>query len=290
MLAAEGLAAYVVPTAILGGVGLVFGALIAVAHRYFKVYVDPRIATLTEMLPGSNCGACGFAGCRSFAEGLVEGESQPAGCTQMPTESIDDVAHFLGVDAGEAVRRVARLLCAGDANAAPHRAEYRGLETCAAATAVAGGGKGCTWGCLGLGDCEVVCDYDAIVMDRAGLPRVIPDRCTACGDCVEACPKDLFTLMPVEQRLMVQCRSLLEGDRAEAACRVACTACGRCAQDAAPGVIHMEPGLAVVDYARNEDAGPEAIERCPTGAIAWVEGAQFDGRTLEAAASGDSTT
>jgi len=258
-----------------GGVGLVFGGLIALAHKKLHVWEDPRIDAVTGMLPGSNCGACGFAGCRSFAEGLIGGAAQPAGCTQLPPDSIEEVAQYLGVEAGEAVRRVARLLCAGGADVARQQAEYRGLPSCAAAAAVAGGGKACTWGCLGLADCQVVCDYDAIRMSAFGLPVVDPARCTACGDCVEACPKDLFVLMPVTQKLIVQCKSRIEGDEAETLCRVACTACGKCALDAAPGLIEMRDGLAVIDYARNAAATPDATVRCPTGAIAWVEGAQF---------------
>lgn len=267
----------------LGGVGLVFGVLIALAEKKLHVWEDPRLEAVTELLPGTNCGACGYAGCRSFAEGLVGGETAPAGCTQLGVDGVADVADFLGVDAGEAVKRVARLLCAGGVNVAPQRAEYRGLDTCAAASTIAGGGKGCTWGCLGLADCEVSCDYDAIVMNRFGLPVVDPERCTACNDCVEACPLDLFVLMPIEQRLIVQCKSLLEGDEAEALCRVACTACGKCALDAAPGLIEMKNGLAVVDYARNDTAGPEATTRCPTGAITWVDNVQFAGEVKEPA-------
>jgi Na+-translocating ferredoxin:NAD+ oxidoreductase RNF subunit RnfB len=259
---------------ILGGVGLTFAALITLTHRKFKVWEDPRIDAVTDMLPGSNCGACGQAGCRAFAEALVNSKLAPAGCTVMGPDDITDVAGYLGVDAGEANKRVARLLCAGGTNVATQQADYLGLDTCKAAAAVAGGGKGCAWGCLSLADCEVVCDFDAIVMDPYGIPIVLADKCTACGDCVEACPKDLFVLMPVEQRLLVQCKSALEGDEIEAVCRVACNACGRCAMDAAPGLIEMKDGLAVVDYSKNELAGPEAVTRCPTGAIVWLEGAQ----------------
>jgi ferredoxin len=173
---------------------------------------------------------------------------------------------------------VARLLCAGGADVAPPLADYRGLGTCKAAAAVAGGAKSCPWGCLGLGDCAVACTFDAITMSATGLPVVLPARCTACGDCVRACPKDLFVVMPASQRLIVQCKSQLEGDAAERACRVACTACGKCVVDAAPGLIEIRQGLAVIDYAKNALAGPEAIRRCPTGAIAWVQGAQFSAR------------
>jgi Na+-translocating ferredoxin:NAD+ oxidoreductase RNF subunit RnfB len=265
----------ILSAAILGGVGLTFGALIALANHRFKVFEDPRLDVLTDLLPGTNCGACGCAGCRAFAEELAEGSIQPAGCTVMGPDDIETIAEYMGVDAGEANKRVARLLCAGGCDVAPVAAEYRGLETCAAAAAVAGGGKSCAWGCLGLDDCMVACDLDAIFMSETDLPVVIVDKCTACGDCVDACPKDLFTIMPVDHALLVQCRSLLEGDRAEAACAVACNACGRCVMDAKPGVIAMMDGLAVIDYTKNELAGPEAIARCPTDAIVWVEEAQF---------------
>lgn len=260
---------------ILGGVGFAFGVLIAIANKRFKVWEDPRIDGVTDLLPGTNCGACGQAGCRAFAEKLVDGETQPAGCTNMGEDEILDVAGYLGVDAGEATKRVARLLCAGGSDVAVQNARYEGLDSCAAAAAVAGGGKGCSWGCLGLADCADACTFGAITMNDVGLPVVAPDACTACGDCVEACPKDLFTIMPLEQKLIVQCKSLIEGDEAEALCRVACTACGRCADDAQPGVIAMRHGLAVIDYAKNDLAGEEAIQRCPTGAIRWVEYAQF---------------
>lgn len=270
-----GVSSVMISAAILASVGLTFGILIAVVHRKFKVWEDPRIEAVAGLLPGSNCGACGFAGCRGFAEGLVAGTVQPASCTQLGTEGVNEVAGFLGVEAGTAVKRVARLLCAGGSHAAVQYAEYRGLGTCAAAAAVAGGGKACTWGCLGLGDCQAACDYDAIVMNSVSLPVVVPERCIACNDCVEACPLDLFTLMPVDQKLIVQCKNLLEGEAAEAVCQVACNGCARCVQDAEPGVIAIVNGLAVIDYAKNELANAEAIARCPTGAIVWVEGAQF---------------
>lgn len=260
---------------ILGSVGTTFAALIALARRKLWVWEDPRVDAVVDMLPGNNCGACGVAGCRAFAEALVDAQVQPATCTVMGPGDREDVADYLGVAAGEAATRVARLLCAGGCDVAPRHADYLGLETCKAASAVAGGGKACAWGCLGLDDCVVVCDFDAIYMNDVALPVVIPDKCTACGDCVEACPKDLFVLMPLEQKLIVQCKNLLEGDEAEAVCGVACNACGRCAMDAATGLIEIKNGLAVIDYDKNELADEEAIGRCPTDAIVWVEGAQF---------------
>ncbi|HET9984881.1 MAG TPA: (Fe-S)-binding protein [Longimicrobiales bacterium] len=261
--------------AILGGVGVAFGILIALAYRKLRVREDPRIDGVVELLPNNNCGACGFPGCRGFAEALVRKVAAPAGCTVMNTEQRSDVAAYLGVDVGEAVRRVARLLCAGGADVAPRKASYYGVGSCAAAVGVGGGGKACPWGCVGLADCAVSCAFDAIAMNENGLPVVDPDRCTACGDCVEACPLGLFTLLPLDAHLLVQCRNLLEGDAATAVCSVACNACGRCVADAAPGLVSMRGGLAVVDYSKIDLANESAIRRCPTGAIAWVEGAQF---------------
>lgn len=261
--------------AILGGLGHTFGAFIAMAHAKLKVWEDPRIDAVTGLLPGANCGACGYPGCRSFAEGLVEGKVAPAVCTVMGEAEVEAVANFLGVAAGEVSKRVARLLCAGGSDVAKRKAEYYGVGSCAAAVAVTGGGKACTWGCVGLADCAVVCDFDAIHMNEVDLPVVNPAMCTACGDCVDACPLDLFVIMPLDHKLLVQCRNLLEGDEAEEVCAVACTACGRCVQDAAPGLIEILDGLAVIDYEKVELANPEATARCPTGAIVWVEGAQF---------------
>ncbi|MEK7700792.1 MAG: (Fe-S)-binding protein [candidate division NC10 bacterium] len=260
---------------ILGGVGLFFAALIAVTNRKFRVWEDPRIDVVAGLLPGVNCGACGQPGCRAFAEQAVQGTIAPAACTVANPDVRAEIAGYLGVDVGQAVQRVARLLCAGGRDVATDRADYRGLGTCKAAAAVAAGAKACVWGCLSLGDCEVACTFDAIWMNDVGLPVVIPEKCTACGDCVTACPKDLFAIMPVAFKLLVQCKSLLEGEAAERLCRVACNGCGKCALDAAPGVIDMKNGLAVVSYAKNDLAGPEATRRCPTGAIVWVEGAQF---------------
>ena len=263
---------------ILGGIGLVFATLIAIANRKLKVWEDPRIDVVTGMLPGANCGACGVPGCRAFAEQLVGGERQPAGCNVANGDAKAAIAEYLGVDAGNAVKVVARMLCAGGVHVARQQAEYRGLATCAAASAVAGGGKGCAWGCLGLADCVRSCTFDAMRMNDDGIPVIDIDKCTACGDCVAACPKDLLSLHPVDHRLLVQCRNLIAGDAVLEECRVACTACGKCVMDAGPGLISIASGVAVVDYGLNELAAESAVARCPTGAIVWLTGAPFAAR------------
>jgi electron transport complex protein RnfB len=245
----------------------VFASLLVVAHRFLHVEEDPRIDAVQQMLPGTNCGACGYPGCLGLSEALVKGDVLPGKCTVMSEDERGAVAEFLGVDAGAEEKVVARLACAGGTNTARNRARYEGLPSCRAAELVAGGGKACFWGCLGLGDCEVVCDFDAIYMNEHGLPVVIEDLCTACGDCVDACPKDLFSLHPVSHRLWVACMNLEQGEAVLEDCEVGCDACSRCAADA-PGVITMVNNLPVVDYEQNHDVRA-AIERCPTGAIVW---------------------
>lgn len=249
--------------------------MIAFANRRFKVWEDHRISEVEDLLPGTNCGACGTPGCRAFALAVIDGVKVPSACTVMGPEEVGDVASYLGVDAGDTVKVVARLLCAGGIDVAPYKADYQGMESCAAAVAVTGGGKGCPWGCVGYADCAVSCDFDAITMSATGLPVVDIDLCTACNDCVEACPLDLFVLMPADQHLVVQCKNLLNGEAATDVCSVACNACARCVQDAGPGLIEMIDGLAIIDYDKIRLENLEAIERCPTGAIVWIEGQQF---------------
>jgi len=262
-----------IPLAILAGLGLLFGVILSIAYKTFKVYEDPRIDIVEEMLPSANCGACGVPGCRAFAETVVNQGTNPAKCTVSSTVGISLIAEYLGVEASQEEKVVARLLCAGGVKEAHNLASYKGgMSTCRGEAVVTGGSKDCSWGCLGLGDCATVCDFDAILMNDNGLPVVDTKKCTACNDCVEVCPKGLFKLMPIGQKLLVQCRSLLEGDLAESKCSVACTGCSRCVADSAPGVIEMVNDLAVINYAMNDLTSPVAIKRCPTEAIVWLEG------------------
>lgn len=254
----------------LGGIAIALSIVLVLVNKKLFVLEDPRIDIVEELLPGSNCGACGFPGCRAFSEGLVKGDALPGKCTVSSEEGRQQIADFLGVDVGAEEKVVARLACAGGINVSRKRAVYQGYNTCRAAAVVGGGGKSCYWGCLGLGDCEIVCEFDAIYMNEYELPVVIEDKCTACGDCVEVCPKDLFSLHPVSHRLWVACKNLEAGDEILEDCEVACTACGRCAMDAPAELIKMENNLPVINYDENHDTR-KPIERCPTGAIVWLE-------------------
>ncbi len=227
--------------AFMAGLGGLLALLLAIASKRLYVFEDPRIDQVEELLPHSNCGACGTAGCRNFAEQAVAGKIEPARCSVNTPDQNKTIAALLGVAMGDVEKRVARLACAGGKHVAKMRATYAGLSSCRAAAVAGGGGKGCAWGCLGLGDCADVCDFDAISMDAHGLPVVDEAKCTACGDCVDVCPKDLFSIQGVSHQLWMACRNEADDDTAEAACEVACTACGRCVMDARRGLIHLQP-------------------------------------------------
>lgn len=256
----------------MGGLGGVLAAVLAFANRRLHVQEDPRIEDVEDMLPKANCGACGYPGCRPFAEACVSGAANPGKCTVNSPDMSAFIAQYLGVELGDSEKRVARLACAGGTHVAKMRARYVGVKSCRAAVVSGGGGKYCAWGCLGLGDCEESCDFNAISMDSHGLPVVDDEKCVACNDCVEACPLDLFSLQPMSHKLWVACKSLAAGDDALAECEVACTGCARCAADAPEGLIEIKSNLAVIDYSKNKLATPIATERCPTGAIVWLEG------------------
>lgn len=259
----------------ISGLSVALAIVLVIANSKLKVYEDPRIEVVADYLPGANCGACGLAGCRAFAESVVEGAVKPSQCPVGGAETATYIATYLGIDAGEAERKVARLLCAGGADVAYQVGTYEGYSSCRAAAVVTGGSKACTYGCLGLGDCFDACTFDAIRMSDTGLPIVDVAKCTACGDCVRACPKDLFELYPVSRCLVVQCKSQLEGDQALAQCQVACTACGRCVADAPEGLLTMENNIPVLNMLKMELQTPIATYRCPTQAIVWIEGPQM---------------
>ena len=260
----------IIALAALGGLTLILVLKLILANKKLYVYEDPRIDVVEDMLPHANCGACGFPGCRPFAEALVSENVLPGKCTVSSDEGRLAIANYLGVALGSEEKQVARLACAGGTNVALNRANYQGLSSCQAATLVSGGGKGCFWGCLGHGDCDKVCDFDAITMNEFGLPVVDNDKCTACGDCVEVCPKDLFSIQPISNQLWVACKNLEAGDDILEECQVGCTACGKCAMDAPGDLISMVHNLPVINYQENHKT-QVPIQRCPTGAIVWLD-------------------
>jgi len=255
-----------VPVITMGILGLLFSIGLVFAHKRFQVYIDPKIEKLAEVLPQANCGACGFAGCQAFAEAVVTGRALPSGCFAGGELVATQLAAILGVKAETTVKSVARLHCRGNFEAAKNRGFYLGISTCSAAHLI-GGNKQCSFGCLHFGDCARACPFDAIVMAKDGLPQVKDEKCTACGKCVEACPRNLFELHPLFQEVFVFCRSLDRGPTARKYCKNACIACGICVR-ACPEAIVLEKNLAkIVDYKKIDPEKIPDIEKCPTAAI-----------------------
>ncbi|HOH28493.1 MAG TPA: RnfABCDGE type electron transport complex subunit B [Candidatus Hydrogenedentes bacterium] len=250
--------------------GLLLSGLLALANTRLYVHEDPRIDVVESMLPSANCGACGHAGCRAFAEAVVAGSVSPGKCTVSSPEAVEAIASYMGVAAQRDEKRVARLACAGGDDMARRFAHYEGRQSCRAAALVAGGGKSCTYGCLGYGDCARACKFDAIHLNKNNLPVVDEEKCTACGACVAECPKHLYSIHPVSHHLWVACSTHMRGKDAKESCLAACIGCGMCAKTQ-PEVISMNQNLPVIDYSKNGMATPDAIQRCPSGAIVWLE-------------------
>lgn len=255
----------------LGGLGLLFSAGLAYASRKFAVKEDPRVAQILDVLAGANCGACGYPGCRAFAEAVAQGEAPVSGCTPGGVESTSKIAKIMGMQAepGEFVPMVAVVRCRGGQKEARELFLYQGLEDCAAAQLAAGGSKACPYGCLGLGTCVRVCPFDALSMGNNGLPMVDDTKCTGCGLCVEACPRKIVQLIPRSAQVYLACVSQDKGKTVKAACSVGCIGCGLCSKPkiSPSGAITMDGNLPVIDYAKSGTDLLVAAYKCPTSSF-----------------------
>ncbi len=250
----------------MGMLGLLFSAGLVIAYKRLRVEEDPKVEIVNDILPQAQCGACGYSGCRAYAEAVAKGEAEINGCPVGGEEVANQIADIMGAKPAEFIKKVARLHCRGTREAALDRGEYLGLSTCYAAHLL-GGNKQCSYGCLGLGDCVQVCQFDALYMGVDGLPVVSEEKCTACGKCVEACPRDLFELHPLTRNIFVYCRSQDRGPFARKVCKNACIACGICVR-ACPEAIVLENYLAViVDEDKIDPEKIPEIEKCPTDSI-----------------------
>jgi Na+-translocating ferredoxin:NAD+ oxidoreductase RNF subunit RnfB len=241
-----------------------------VAQR-FKVYEDPRIDQVEDSLPAANCGGCGFPGCRNFAETLVKSESwEDLYCPVGGNETMAKVAALLGREAIEKAPRVAVVRCNGTPEFRPRFNEYDGAPTCAISHSLYTGEGGCPYGCLGEGDCVVVCDFDAIHMDPvSGLPVVVDDACTACGACVDACPRNIIELRKKnkkDRKIYVSCINEEKGALAKKNCSVACIGCSKCFKVCPYEAITMENFKAFIDSDKCKLCR-KCVTECPTDAI-----------------------
>ncbi len=248
------------------GLGLLFGAGLAFASRVLAVKRDERVEAIEEVLPGANCGACGFAGCSALSEALVEGEADVQACPVGDSEALARVAEILGQEADlGASRQVAKVRCRGTEDAAETRFSYAGIKDCQAAGAIAGGHKVCEHGCLGMGSCVQACPFDCMYM-KDGVPVVVEEDCTGCGNCVEACPRSIIELAAEDQPVFLYCVSTAGPREARQACSNACMGCGLCARTCEQDAIEMQDNLPVFDFDKCNACGA-CVEACPTDAL-----------------------
>jgi len=255
----------------LGLLGAVSAIILYFVAQKFKVEEDARIDLVAEILPLVNCGGCGFAGCRAFAEACVKADSlDNLLCPVGGNVVMEKVAHALGKAAVKTDPKIAVVRCNGTCENRPKMNQYDGAVSCAVAANLYAGETQCSFGCLGLGDCEVSCQFDAIHINAAtGLPVVDEDKCTSCGACVKACPKLIIELRKKglkSRRIYVNCINKDKGAVNKKACAVACIACGKCKEVCEFEAITIENNLAYIDYTRCRLCRKCAVV-CPTSAI-----------------------
>ncbi|MEG0050555.1 MAG: RnfABCDGE type electron transport complex subunit B [Terrisporobacter sp.] len=250
---------------LLGGLGLIFGAILAYASKKFAVEVDEKEENILAVLPGANCGGCGFAGCGGLAAAIAKGEAPVNGCPVGGATVAAKVGEIMGVAVGSGERIVAAVKCKGTCGKAKDKYEHQGLKDCRAASVLIGGPKACSSGCLGYGTCVSVCKFDAIKIED-GVAVVDEDKCVLCGKCIDICPKALITKKPASKEVFVKCNSHEFGKAVKQNCSAGCIGCGACAKVCPVEAITMDNKLAIVDQEKCIGC-KVCVEKCPTKVI-----------------------
>ncbi len=254
------------PILSIGGLGVVFGAGLGIAGELFYVEEDPKIGEILEVLPGANCGGCGFPGCGGCAAAIAAGTAPITACPVGGSAVAEKIGGIMGIEASSTEPVAAFVKCGGTCEKAKSKYEYFGIDDCNMAVQLAGGGsKTCSYGCLGLGSCQKACGFGAIeIID--GIAVVDKEKCVACGQCVSACPKHLIELLPAKNKIKVQCSSKDLGKVVMQACSVGCISCKICEKNCPFDAIHVIDNIAVIDYTKCKSCGICA-NKCPKGVI-----------------------
>ncbi|MDD6983658.1 MAG: Fe-S cluster domain-containing protein [Eubacteriales bacterium] len=235
------------PVLIFIGLGLLMGALLALASKLFAVKKDEKAEAIKECLPGANCGGCGYSGCDAYAAAVSAGDAPVNKCSVGGAEAASKIAQIMGVDAGEQVRMRAQVMCSGTGEYAKKKYIYEGIDDCVAASKIGGGDKMCKNGCIGLGTCVRACPFDAIVVED-GVAAVDYSKCKGCGICVSACPKGIIKLIPFDAKHWVGCMSVDDGKNTRKVCDVGCISCKLCQKNCPAGAINVDNFVASIDY------------------------------------------
>lgn len=253
--------------ALLAVLGVIFGIALAVVASRFVVKVDPKVDQVRETLPGANCGACGFAGCMGYAEAVVGNpDVAPNLCAPGKSPVAEKIARITGKAAAKVDPRIARVFCQGGRSKSQRKFIYSGVMDCTAAVLAAGGDKSCDFGCLGYATCMRACPFDAITMSDDSLPLINKEKCTACGKCVAACPKQVIELGLMSKAVVISCHSRDKGIDVKKKCQVGCIACGICVKTCPVDAIKIDNNLARIDHSKCITCGL-CVKKCPTNAI-----------------------
>lgn len=254
------------PVVGLGGLGLLFGLLLSYASKKFKVERDPRIEKINDVLPGANCGGCGYPGCDGYASAVVAGEADIDKCCPGGSEVIDKIAEIMGVESVESGNMVARVMCQGDRKSVLAKYDYEGINDCLAASMLAGGPNQCIYGCIGLGSCVEVCPFGGVTINENGIAEINETICSGCGCCIEACPQNVIRLIPSDYKVSILCNSKDKGKDVKASCSVGCIGCGICARSCKFDAIKLTENIPIIDYDLCTGC-MVCAEKCPTNAI-----------------------
>jgi len=235
-------------------IGVACAVLLSIASKVLYVKVDERVAAISNCLPGSNCGACGYPGCAGYAEALIADANIKTNlCTPGGATVVSELSKIMGVEGGSVAKKLAVVHCLGDCDAQQVKMDYTGIQTCYAAVDVFGGQGACTYGCLGYGDCKNVCPSDAICIE--GNLAKINANCTGCGICVKACPNKIISIEENLEAPIVMCNNHEKGAVIRKKCTKGCIACTRCVRECPVTAITMEDNLAVIDPTKCNNCG-----------------------------------